>query len=81
MKLSIETKLDRVIVIGSFCDWDMNKAIEVKRKGKAKRLVVDNMPPCEYKVLDSRSWLGEEKPIKPNRVFSGNKNEVIKVEF
>ena len=81
MRLSIETKLDRVIVIGSFCDWDMNKAIEVNRKGKSKRLVVDNMPACEYKVLNCKSWLGEEKPIKENRVFMGDKNEIIKVEF
>ena len=81
MRLSIETKLDRVIVIGSFCDWDMNKAIEVNRKGKSKRLVVENMPKCEYKVLNCKSWLGEEKPIKENRIFNGDKNEIIKVEF
>ena len=81
MKLSIETSLDRVILIGTFCDWNMDKAIEVNRKGKSKRLVVDNMPACEYKVLNCRSWLGEEKPIKSNRVFMGDKNEIIKVEF
>ena len=81
MRLSIETKLDRVIIIGSFCDWDMNKAIEVNRKGKSKRLVVENMPTCEYKILSCKSWLGEEKPIKENRVFKGDKNEIIKVEF
>ena len=81
MKLSIETNLDRVILIGTFCDWNMDKAIEVNRKGKSKRLVVDNMPACEYKVLNCRSWLGEEKPIKANRVFTGDRNEIIKVEF
>lgn len=81
MKLSIETNLDRVILIGTFCDWNMDKAIEVNRKGKSKRLVVENMPACEYKVLNCRSWLGEEKPIKANRVFTGDRNEIIKVEF
>lgn len=82
MKLKILSKLDSVVVCGAFCDWDMNKAIRVDRKPKAKSLVVENMPVGEYRVFACKNFMsGEIYPTDgrqmANRYFSGQTDETI----
>ena len=84
-KLTIYTPLNRVVICGEFCDWDILKAREVAKTGKSKCIVVDDMPKGEYRVFDCKSFLGGE--IYPsgqqmhNRYFDGSVNEVIVSKF
>lgn len=82
-KLSIVTNLDRILIIGEFCEWDFDKAIEVERKGKF--IVIDDMPIGEYKCFSCKSSFGAEKYINGNqmgnRYFCSEFNEKIKVYF
>lgn len=84
-KLFIKTSLEKVYIIGEFCNWDMNKIREVVKKSSNKCIVVDNMPIGEYKVLRGKSYAWEEKTddgrTLPNRVFVGNKNQTISVNL
>lgn len=85
-KLTIKTHLSRVILIGEFCDWDMNKAVEYEKKKGNKNIIIDDMPTGEYKILSCRSWwFGEEKSedggTLPNRVFTGDRNRIIQANL
>lgn len=77
-KLIINSDLDSIYVVGSFCNWDLDKAKKINRN-KSGNLCFNKMPKCEYKVLASRDWKDEEKPIKFNRIFSATKDEAIDV--
>ena len=82
MKLKVLSDLDSVVVCGEFCGWDMDKAIRVDRKPKAKSLVVENMPTGEYRVFSCKSFMaGEIYPTDGrqmgNRYFSGRTDETI----
>lgn len=81
-KLMIKTTLNSVVVIGEFCNWDIDKAVRVDKKPRNKLLVVDNMPRGEYRVLSCKSYHGGE--IYPtdgrqmaNRYFNGEQDEKI----
>lgn len=84
-KLTIKTPLNRIVLIGEFCDWDMSRAVEYTKKAGNKNITIDNMPRGEYKVLSCYSWLGEEKAedgsTLPNRVFDGDRNRIIQVNL
>lgn len=82
MKLKILSDRDSVVVCGAFCGWDMDKALRVDRKPKAKSLVVENMPVGEYRVFSCKSFgAGEIYPTDgrqmANRYFSGQTDETI----
>lgn len=84
-KLTIYTPLNRVIICGEFCNWDIDKAREAVKTGKGKSIVVDDMPKGEYRVFSCKSFLGGE--VYPsgqqmhNRYFDGSVNEVIVSKF
>lgn len=85
-KLFIKTKLQSVVVVGEFCDWDLDKALRVDKIPKNKSIVVDNFPKGEYRVLSCRNYQGGE--IYPtdgrqfaNRYFNGTENETIYCYF
>lgn len=85
-KLTIDTQLNRVVVVGEFCKWNLDEALSVERKKDAKFITINEMPVGEYRVLDSKSYLGGE--VYPtdgrqmsNRYFSGNVNETISCFF
>lgn len=85
-KLSIKTKLARVVVVGQFCDWKLDNSISVERKKGSKSIVVEDMPKGEYRVLSGKSYIGGE--IYPtdgrqmcNRYFGGEADETITVYF
>ena len=85
-KLYIDTELKSVVVVGEFCNWDINNAFRVERKPKNKLICVDNMPVGEYRILSCKSYQGGE--IYPtdgrqmaNRYFSGKKDEKIYCYF
>lgn len=82
MKLKIFTKNESVVVCGEFCDWDIDRAICVTRKPKAKAIVVEDMPVGEYRVFSCKSFTaGEIYPTDgrqyANRYFSGQTDETI----
>lgn len=86
MKLSINTKLNSVVICGEFCDWDINRAIRVNKVKGQKYINVNDMPVGEYRVFTSKSFVGGE--VYPtdnrqmcNRYFSGETNEVISCYF
>ena len=85
-KLFINTKLNSVVVVGKFCDWQPEKGIRVETQGNKKLLCVDEMPKGEYRVLSCLSYHGGE--IYPtdgrqmaNRYFGGKENEKITCYF
>lgn len=85
-RLSIKTDLHSVVIVGKFCDWDLNKALRVDLKPNGKLITIDNFPVGEYRVLSCRSWQGGE--IYPsdgrqmgNRYFNGKENEKIYCYF
>ena len=86
-KLSIKTDLKSVVVVGAFCDWDLDKALRVELKPKGKTLVVENFPKGEYKVLSCRNYQsGEIYPTDgrtkvENRYFNGQDDEKIYCYF
>lgn len=86
MRLYIKTDLESVVVVGEFCDWDIDKAIKVELQPKRKLLCVQNMPKGEYRVLSCKSYLGGE--VYPtdgrqmaNRYFGGVEDEKIYCYF
>lgn len=86
MKLSISTNLSSVVICGEFCDWDIDKAIRVDRKARAKYINVDNMPVGEYRVFACANFMsGEIYPTDGrqmgNRYFSGEIDETIRCFF
>ena len=87
-KLFIKTKLKSVVVVGEFCDWDLDKALRVDLKAGNKTIVVDKFPKGEYKVLSCKNYQhggeifptdGREKT--ENRYFNGSENETIHCFF
>ena len=87
-KLFIKTKLKSVVVVGEFCDWNLDNALRVDLKEGAKAIVVDKFPKGEYKVLSCRSYQngGEVFPTDgrakgENRYFNGTENETIYCYF
>lgn len=85
-KLLIKTEMQSVVVVGEFCDWDLDRALRVDRKSGNKTIVVDNFPEGEYRVLCCRNYEGGE--VYPNdgrqmqnRYFNGNENETIYCYF
>ena len=85
-KLLIKTDLHSVVIVGDFCNWDIDKALRVDKKQRNTLLVVDNMPKGEYRVLSCRSYHGGE--VYPtdgrqmaNRYFNGLQDEKIFVYF
>lgn len=86
MKLYILTNLKSVVVVGDWCDWDIDKALRVDLKPDRKYICVNDMPKGEYRVLSCKSYNGGE--IYPtdgrqmaNRYFSGIQNETIICHF
>lgn len=85
-KLFIKTDLNSVVVVGAFCQWDIERAIRVDRKPGNKTIVIDDFPKGEYRVLCCKSWQhGEVYPTDrrqmSNRYFSGLENETIYCYF
>lgn len=85
-KLFIKTKLNSVVIVGAFCDWNIDEAIRVERKEGNKTICVNDMPKGEYRVLSCKNYQGGE--IYPtdgrqfaNRYFSGTENETIYCYF
>ena len=85
-KLSIRTRLDKVVIVGEFCAWNVDHSIVAERKKGNKSIVVDSMPKGEYRVLSCKSYIGGE--IYPtdgrdmgNRYFGGDADETITVYF
>lgn len=85
-KLFIKTKLQSVVVVGEFCDWNLDNALRVDLKPKNKTIVVDDMPKGEYRVLSCKNYQsGEIYPTDgrqmANRYFNGRENETIYCYF
>jgi hypothetical protein len=85
-KLFIKTSLKSVVIVGEFCEWDLDKALRVDLKPKNKTIVVDNFPKGEYRVLSCKNYQnGEVYPTDrrqmQNRYFNGNENEQIHCYF
>lgn len=85
-KLFIKTRAHSIVLVGEFCNWDIDKAKVYKLKPRNKHIIVDDMPKGEYRVLLCKSYLGGE--IYPtdgrqmsNRYFSGEEDEKIIVHF
>lgn len=80
-KIKIETNLDKVYIVGEFCNWNPQEALLVKKKPKAKYINANLIEGTEYKILAERNWESQDKShIETNRVV-GNKDEIIKVYF
>ena len=85
-RLSIDTALRSVVIVGEFCGWDIDKAIRVDMKKRNKQIHINNMPKGEYRILSCKSFDGGEVyPTDgrqmPNRYFNGEKNETIYCYF
>lgn len=85
-KLYIKTELHSVVIVGEFCDWNIDEAIRVERKSGNKVIIVNDMPKGEYRVLSCKSYAGGE--IYPtdgrqfaNRYFNGTETETIYCYF
>lgn len=81
-KLFIKTKLHSVVIVGEFCNWNVDEAIRVDRKTGDKQICVKDMPKGEYRVLSCKNYSGGE--VYPtdgrqfaNRYFNGEENETI----
>lgn len=87
-KLFIKTRLKSVVVVGEFCDWNLDNAIRAEIKKGNKTIVVENFPSGEYKVLSCKNYF-EGSEIFPtdgrtkteNRYFNGDENETIYCYF
>lgn len=87
-KLFIKTELKSVVVVGEFCNWNLNDALRADLKKGNKTIVIDNMPEGEYKVLSCKNYY-EGSEIFPtdrrekteNRYFNGKENETIYCYF
>lgn len=85
-RLLIKTDLHSVVLVGEFCNWDIDKAIRVDKKPRNTLLVVNDMPQGEYRVLSCKSYQsGEVYPTDrrqmANRYFNGEQEEKIFVYF
>lgn len=85
-KLQIHTTAKQVVIVGQFCDWNVENSILAQRKKGSKSIIVENMPIGEYKVLADKTYKAAEiyptdTREMPNRYFSGEANEVICVYF
>lgn len=85
-RLSIKTNLLSVVVVGDFCNWDIDKAIRADREPARKLISIEGMPRGEYRVLSCKSYDGGE--IYPtdgrqmaNRYFDGKEDEKIYCYF
>jgi hypothetical protein len=85
-KLFIKTKLNSVVIVGEFCDWNLDAALRVDLKPQNKTIVVPKMPQGEYRVLSCKNYAGGE--VYPtdgrqmqNRYFNGVENETIHCYF
>lgn len=87
-KLFIKTNLKSVVVVGEFCDWNLDKAVRVDLKKGNKTIVVEDLPQGEYKVMSCKNY-SEGCEIFPtdgrnkveNRYFNGEENETIYCYF
>lgn len=84
--LAIKSKLKSVVIVGEFCNWDVDKAVRYDLEKGNKYIRVENMPKGEYRVLSCKSFLGGE--IYPtdgrqmsNRYFGGEYDEKITCYF
>lgn len=87
-KLSIKTNIKSVVVVGEFCDWDLDKALRVELKGRSKLLTVEDFPEGEYKVLSCKNYRegsevfpSDARPKVENRYFNGKDDEKIYCYF
>ena len=85
-KLTIQTKANSVVIVGEFCNWNLDEAKRYDRKSNYKNIVINNMPKGEYKVLDCKSYFGSEvyptdNREMPNRYFGGEYDEAIACYF
>ena len=85
-KLLIKTELKSVVLVGEFCNWDIEKAVRLDRKPNNKTIVADDFPKGEYRVLSCKNYqYGEVYPTDrrqmSNRYFSGEENETIYCYF
>lgn len=86
-KLFIKSKLKSVVVVGEFCDWNLDNAVRVDLKPHNKTIVVDDFPAGEYRVLSCKNYSegGEVYPTDyrqmANRYFNGKENETIYCYF
>lgn len=87
-KLFIKTELKSVVVVGEFCNWNLNDALRADLKKGNKTIVIDNMPEGEYKVLSCKNYYeGSEvfptdrREKNENRYFNGKENETIYCYF
>ena len=81
-RLMIKTDLNSVVIVGEFCNWDIDKALRVDKKPRNTLIVVDDMPKGEYRVLSTRGYHGGEiyptdKRQMANRYFNGEQDEKI----
>ena len=87
-KLFIKTNVKSVVVVGEFCDWNLENALLLNLNSKSKKIVVDNFAEGEYKVLSCKNYYGGEeifptdgRPKNENRYFNGKENETIYCYF
>lgn len=85
-KLFIRSELNSVVIVGEFCDWDVDKALRVDRKSGNKSIVIKDFPKGEYRVLSCKSYRnGEIYPTDgrqmANRYFNGREDEQIYCYF
>jgi RecB family endonuclease NucS len=87
-KLLIKTELKSVVVVGEFCDWNLDNAIQADLKKGNKTIVVDNFPQGEYKVLSCKNYQegcevfpSDRHEKLENRYFNGEENETIYCYF
>lgn len=85
-RLSIDTALRSVVIVGEYCGWDIDKATRVDLKKGNKLIHINDMPKGEYRILSCKSFDGGEiYPTSgkqmPNRYFNGEKNETIYCYF
>lgn len=85
-KLTVKTRLNRILLVGDFNEWNVNTAIEYVKNKRCKNIYIEDMPIGEYKILSAASFkFGEERnengDILKNRKFSGKRNETVVLAF
>ena len=81
-RLSINTALRSVVIVGEYCGWDIDRATRGDLKKGNKLIHINDMPKGEYRILSCKSFDGGEiypttGKQMPNRYFNGEKNETI----
>lgn len=84
--LYIKSRLHSVVIVGEFCDWDIDRAIRADLQPNRKAICVKNMRKGEYRVLSCKSFdSGEIYPTDGrqmcNRYFGGEDDEKITCYF